>query len=76
MQKVTSASTRAFKWDCRDTLTAVLENGVAVGRYDYNANHQRVKRTAGAEVVEYVLDDNYVLQEADGTAPWRCCGCG
>jgi RHS repeat-associated protein len=56
--------------DCRDarnTLTAVYENGVEVGRYDYDRNLIRVRRTTQSENVEYVLDDKHVLNELDGS---------
>lgn len=66
-QKTVQASTRAFVWDVRNTLTAVYDNGVEVGRYDYDANLQRTMRHTAAGNVEYVLDGAFVLQEADGS---------
>ncbi|MBZ4417857.1 RHS repeat-associated core domain-containing protein [Myxococcus sp. RHSTA-1-4] len=59
--------TRELGWDIRNTLTSVYEGGVEVGRYDYDANLQRTKRRTATEDVEYVLDDAFVLQEADGS---------
>ncbi|WP_254614821.1 RHS repeat-associated core domain-containing protein [Myxococcus sp. CA056] len=62
---------RTFAWDIRQTLTAVFDNGVEVGRYDYDSNLQRIRRTTASENVVYVLDDDFVLQEADGSQiPW------
>lgn len=59
--------TRQLSWDIRNTLTAVYEGSQEVGRYDYDANLQRTKRHTATENVEYVLDDDFVLQEADGS---------
>jgi RHS repeat-associated protein len=53
--------------DARNTLTAVYENGVEQGRYDYDRNLIRVRRTTASENVEYVLDDKHVLNELDGS---------
>ncbi len=64
--KVKGTASRSFRWSYRDTLTAVLDGGSVVGRYDYDHELQRVKRWAGSESVEYVLDERHVLQEADG----------
>ncbi len=63
----TGGSTRTFRWDARNTLTAVFDDGLELGRYDYDRNFQRVKRTAGGTKVEYILDDSFVLAEADGS---------
>jgi RHS repeat-associated protein len=63
----TATSTRQMKWDARNTLTAVYENGTEVGRYDYDRNLIRVRRTTQTENVEYVLDDKHVLNELDGS---------
>lgn len=57
---------RLMAWDIRNTLTAVYEGALEVGRYDYDANLQRTKRRTATETVEYVLDEAFVLQEADG----------
>jgi RHS repeat-associated protein len=70
-EKVKTTSHRDLRWSYRDTLTAVLQGTSAsdlaeIGRYDYDADLQRVKRTTGAEQVEYVLDERHVLQEATG----------
>ena len=65
--ELTSARARGLHWDVRDTLTDVVDNGVTVGVYDYCYSKQRVKRTTASERVEYVLDDKFVLQEADGS---------
>ncbi len=56
--------------DCRDarnTLTAVFENGVELGRYDYDRNLIRIRRTTKDENVEYVLDEKHVLNEVDAS---------
>lgn len=58
--------TRQLAWDIRNTLTTVYEGGQEVGRYDYDVNLQRTKRRTATENVEYVLDEAFVLQEADG----------
>ncbi len=71
VEKASPSGVRDFAWDCRDTLTSVEDDGVGVGSYDYDFKQQRVRRSAGAEAVEYVLDDKYVLQEADGSTPSR-----
>ncbi|WP_239989146.1 RHS repeat-associated core domain-containing protein [Corallococcus macrosporus] len=65
--KTAQGSTRVFAWDIRNTLTAVYDNGVEVGRYDYDANLQRTERRTTSEHVGYVLDGVFVLQEADGS---------
>ena len=62
-----SGHQRRLAWDVRNTLTAVFDNDVEVGRYDYDVNLQRVKRQTAAERVEYVIDDGFVLQELDGS---------
>ncbi|WIG95739.1 RHS repeat-associated core domain-containing protein [Myxococcus sp. SDU36] len=59
--------TRQLAWDIRNTLTTVYEGGQEVGRYDYDVNLQRTKRRTATENVEYVLDEAFVLQEADGS---------
>jgi RHS repeat-associated protein len=64
--KTTGTTYRTLAWDARNTLTAVYDNGVEVGRYDYDRDLQRVKRRTAQENVEYVLDDRFVLQEASG----------
>ncbi|WNZ63998.1 RHS repeat-associated core domain-containing protein [Myxococcus sp. MxC21-1] len=58
--------TRQLAWDIRNTLTTVYEGAQEVGRYDYDVNLQRTKRRTATENVEYVLDEAFVLQEADG----------
>ncbi|MHB8876881.1 MAG: RHS repeat-associated core domain-containing protein [Myxococcaceae bacterium] len=65
--KVKASSVRSFQWDVRDTLASIQDDGVEVGRYDYDRSLQRTKRTTQTENVEYVLDDKFVLQEADGS---------
>jgi RHS repeat-associated protein len=72
-EKVKSSSHRDLRWSYRNTLTAVLQGSSAsdlaeIGRYDYDADLQRVKRTTAAEQVEYVLDERHVLQEASAAA--------
>ncbi|WP_226994138.1 RHS repeat-associated core domain-containing protein [Myxococcus hansupus] len=62
---------RDFAWDIRNTLTAVYDNGVEVGRYDYDASLQRTVRRTASEHVEYVIDDAFVLEEADGSQSHR-----
>ena len=66
--KAKGGATRRYYWSSRDTLTAVSDDGGAtfLGRYDYDRSGLRVKRWAGSETVEYVLDEKYVLQEASG----------
>jgi RHS repeat-associated protein len=71
--KVKGALVRQLRWSYRNTLTAALQGPsatelVEVGRYDYDADLQRVKRTTANEQVEYVLDERYVLQEATAAA--------
>jgi RHS repeat-associated protein len=71
--KVKGGVVRQLRWSYRDTLSAVLQGAdagqlVEVGRYDYDADLQRVKRTTSQEQVEYVLDERHVLQEATGAA--------
>ncbi|MHB8878297.1 MAG: RHS repeat domain-containing protein, partial [Myxococcaceae bacterium] len=65
--KVKATSVRSFQWDVRDTLASIQDDGLEVGRYDYDRSLQRTKRTTASENVEYVLDDKFVLQEADGS---------
>jgi len=65
-QQTTSARDRHFDWDVKQTLTAVTDDGVEVGRYDYGADGLRTKRVTALESVEYVLDGDEVLVEADG----------
>ncbi|WP_342373837.1 DUF6531 domain-containing protein [Myxococcus stipitatus] len=60
------AATRLLSWDIRHTLTAVYEGGTKVGWYDYDTNLQRTKRRTATENLEYVLDEAFILQEADG----------
>ncbi|WP_224364742.1 RHS repeat-associated core domain-containing protein [Hyalangium versicolor] len=62
---VSSTHTRSFWWDIRNTLATVSDNNQEVGRYDYDANIQRTWRRTVTENVEYVLDDDFVLQEQD-----------
>ena len=67
--KVKGGVLRQLRWSFRNTLTAVLQGPsstqlVEAGRYDYDADLQRVKRTTAQEQVEYVLDERHVLQEA------------
>ena len=71
--KVKGGVVRQLRWSYRDTLTSVIQGPgagqmVEVGRYDYDAAGQRVKRTTAQEQVEYVLDDRHVLQETNGAA--------
>ncbi len=63
--KTTATVSRQLTWDGRGALVAVADNGVEVGRYDYDADGLRVKRRTAAENVEYVLDDTHVIQETD-----------
>jgi RHS repeat-associated protein len=72
-EKVKASSHRDLRWSYRNTLTAVLQGTSSsdlaeIGRYDYDADLQRVKRTTAAEQVEYVLDERHVLQEATAAA--------
>jgi RHS repeat-associated protein len=67
ISRTTGRGNRTLAWDARNTLTAVYENGVEVGRYDYDRNLIRVRRTTQTENVEYVLDDKHVLNELDGS---------
>ena len=62
-----ATSSREYRWDIRNTLTAALIDGVEAGRYSYDWQLQRVSRTAGGSTTEYVLDDKLVLQELDGS---------
>ncbi|QRN93038.1 hypothetical protein JRI60_27950 [Archangium violaceum] len=69
VSKLKGGITRTFAWDVRNTLTVVfdvtLTTTTEVGRYDYDANLQRVSRKTASENVSYVLDDDFVLQELD-----------
>nr|AYM53998.1 hypothetical protein [Pyxidicoccus sp.] len=67
VEKQTQSGTRTLAWDIRNTLTAVRDNGLEVGRYDYDVRLQRTRRLTATENVAYVLDDGFVLQEADGS---------
>jgi RHS repeat-associated protein len=71
VEKQTQGGTRTLAWDIRNTLTAVRDNGLEVGRYDYDARLQRTRRQTASENVAYVLDDGFVLQEADGAQASR-----
>ncbi|WP_224248986.1 RHS repeat-associated core domain-containing protein [Hyalangium gracile] len=62
---ISSSRIRSFSWDIRNTLTVVHDNNLETGRYDYDANLQRTWRRTALENVEYVLDDDFVLQEKD-----------
>ncbi|WP_224249694.1 RHS repeat domain-containing protein [Hyalangium gracile] len=64
---ISSARTRSFSWDIRNTLTIAHDNDQEVGRYDYDANLQRIWRHTAHENVEYVQDGHFVLQEVDAT---------
>src|SRR5215467_3676581 len=68
IRKQQGSTTRDLRWDARNTLTSVLENGLALGRYDYCYSGLRVKRSAQGQQVEYVLDDKFVLSEHDGSS--------
>jgi RHS repeat-associated protein len=67
VQKTATGYARELRWDVRNTLTAVLEHGAELGRYDYCYTGLRVKRSAQGQQVEYVLDDKFVLSEHDGS---------
>jgi RHS repeat-associated protein len=69
LTKTTASVSRRLSWDGRGAMVAVTDNGVEVGRYDYDAEGLRVKRRTAAEQVEYVLDEAHVLQEASGAVP-------
>ncbi|WP_241757793.1 RHS repeat-associated core domain-containing protein [Myxococcus landrumensis] len=66
VQRTMQSGTRALSWDIRQTLTAVFDNGLEVGRYDYDIGLQRTQRKTSSENVVYILDEDFVLQEADG----------
>ncbi|MBL0698599.1 RHS repeat protein [Comamonas sp. JC664] len=70
-QRTAQGAVRDFAWDIRNTLTAVYDNGAEVGRYDYDANLQRTVSQSAAGHVAYILDDSFVLQEADGSQTHR-----
>lgn len=67
IRKQQATTTRELRWDARNTLTAVLDNGAVTSRYDYCYSGLRVKRSAQGQQVEYVLDDKFVLSEQDGS---------
>ncbi len=67
VSKVKDGIERKFAWDVRNTLTTIFDGAVEVGRYDYNANLQRVKRDTASEHVAYVLDEDFVLNELDAS---------
>ncbi|MCY1000973.1 DUF6531 domain-containing protein [Myxococcus sp. MISCRS1] len=69
--QMTQSGTRTLTWDIRQTLTVVARDGVEAGRYDYDANLQRLRRSTPSENVVYVLDGAFVLQEADGSKSHR-----
>lgn len=62
---LSSSTSRSFSWDIRNTLTAVYDNTNEIGRYDYDANLQRIWRRTAQESIEYVLDDDFILLEID-----------
>jgi len=68
IHKQQATTIRELRWDARNTLTAILENGSELGRYDYCYSGLRVKRSAQGQQVEYVLDDKFVLSEHDGSS--------
>jgi RHS repeat-associated protein len=67
ISRTKGSSNRTLAWDARNTLTAVYENGVEVGRYDYDRNLIRIQRTTQNENVMYVLDHKHVLNELDAS---------
>ncbi|WP_240358738.1 RHS repeat domain-containing protein [Myxococcus vastator] len=66
-QRTAQGGTRSLAWDIRNTLTAVYDNGQEVGRYDYDINLQRMRRSTSTENVEYVVDSGFVLQELNAS---------
>ncbi|MDY7233034.1 RHS repeat-associated core domain-containing protein [Hyalangium rubrum] len=62
---ISPARSRTLSWDIRNTLTTVYDNNQETGRYDYDANLQRIWRRTTQESVEYLLDEDFVLQEVD-----------
>ncbi|MFO0599062.1 MAG: hypothetical protein U0228_27380 [Myxococcaceae bacterium] len=60
---------RRFDWDVKQTLTRLSDDGLEVGRYDYAASGLRTRRLTSLEAVEYVLDGDEVLLEADAASP-------
>jgi RHS repeat-associated protein len=62
-----STRSRTFTWDVRNTLTTVSDDNQEVGRYDYDANLQRIWRHTASEDVQYTLDEDFILQEQDST---------
>ena len=63
------SATKTFAWDVRNTLASAAVNGATAGAYSYEWNKQRSHRETVSEHVDYVLDDKFVLQEANSSLP-------
>ena len=60
--------TRTFTWDYRNRLTSVVEGGVSIAAYSYDANNERISKTTGGVTTRYVYDRNHVALEFTGAA--------
>ncbi len=58
--------TRTFNWDYRDRLIGVVENGVTLGSYAYDASNQRISKATGGMTTRYVYDQGNVTLEFNG----------
>ncbi len=63
--------TRTFTWDYRNRLVSVVEGGVSIAAYSYDAGNQRISKTTGGVTTHYVYDrDNAALEfTGSSTAP-------
>ena len=62
--------TRTFTWDYRNRLTSVVEGGVSIASYAYDANNQRISKTTGGVTTRYVYDrSNVALEFTAATNP-------
>jgi RHS repeat-associated protein len=58
--------TRTFNWDYRNRLVSVVEGGVTIAAYAYDANNQRISKTTGGVTTRYVYDRSNVALEFTG----------
>ena len=58
--------TRTFNWDYRNRLVGVLEGGVSIAAYSYDAGNQRISKTTGGITTRYVYDRSNVALEFTG----------
>jgi RHS repeat-associated protein len=60
--------TRTFNWDYRNRLVSVVEGGVTIAAYTYDANNERISKTIGGVTTRYVYDKSNVALEFTGAA--------